>query len=71
MGDEAKRGVKPLYCPRCGAELLAELLVFEDEVEPEAVLFIDCPRGDFHTAVTENDILEVAATEVMARLRQP
>jgi hypothetical protein len=47
-----------LHCPRCGSGLSTELLVFEAEAGQETVLFIDCPRGDYHVAATEKDVLE-------------
>ena len=72
IANEPTSGALPLYCPTCGAELVTELLILEEEEEEagqEALLLLDCLTGDFHLAVTEKDILEVAATEVMMRLR--
>lgn len=60
----------PLACPHCGTELSAELLVLDDEAEQEAVLLLDCPTGDFHLAVTEEDVRNAVAEEVTARLRR-
>lgn len=67
--DETASGAAPLHCPTCGTDLFAELLVIEDEAGQEAVLVLDCPTGDLHLAITEADVRNVMAKEVMARLR--
>ena len=67
--EERARHEKPLCCPKCGSGLSTELLVVEDEVGRETVLFIDCPRGDYHGAMTEKDVVKAITQKVMERLR--
>ena len=66
---ERARGEKPLFCPKCDSELSIELLVVEDEAEHETLLCLDCPRGDYHAAVTHKDVAEAITQKVMALLR--
>lgn len=68
--EERARGEKPLYCcPKCGSELFVKALVIEDEAGQETVLCLDCPRGDFHTAITQKDVNEAITQKVMELLR--
>jgi len=41
----------------------------EDEDEPETLLLLDCPRGDFRATLTHDDVLTMLSAEVRKRLR--
>ena len=65
--DEAGyRGIP--RCPRCGSLLGVRLLALPDEDEPETLLLFDCPRGDFHSTVTHQDIITVLTAAVREQL---
>ena len=58
-------------CPRCGRPLEVSLLevAADDGDEPETLVLLDCPNGDFRGTVTRERLLERFTAEVMARLR--
>lgn len=60
--------IEPARCPRCGAVLHASLLELEDEDGSETLLLFDCPNGDFHTTVTQGDVVALLAATVRQRL---
>lgn len=41
----------------------------EEDGEGEPLLLLDCPRGDFHTAVTRQDFAAAVTAAVVERLR--
>ena len=59
-----------VLCPVCGKHLEFGLLeITEDDGEVVRLLTYDCPNGDFHGAMREKEFLELAAKEVVRRLR--
>ena len=40
----------------------------DDGDEGETLLLLDCPQGDFHAAVTYEDVVAALTTEVRERL---
>jgi hypothetical protein len=71
MNDEtATQGDKELPCPVCGTASNVERLIIEDEHDREEVYTFDCPTGDFRRAATRTQLLEAAASGVVASVRQ-
>ena len=59
-----------LCCPECGNVLEIRLVEVrdEDDEDGELLLLLDCPKGDFHNALTYQDLAAALAAEVMGRL---
>lgn len=70
-GSDGHVRIDDLRCPRCGRALAISLLevAADDGDEPEALVLLDCPSGDFHGTVTRNVALEFITAEVVRRLR--
>ena len=59
-----------VLCPVCSKPLEFGLLeITEDDGEVVRLLTYDCPNGDFQGAMSEAEFLELAAKEVVRRLR--
>lgn len=61
---------EPLRCPECASLLDVRLVEVKDEAEDEGelLLLLDCPRNDFHTALTHQKLATVLGAEVTKRL---
>jgi hypothetical protein len=59
-----------LACPRCSAQLVVDTLKIDDEEagQTELLLLFDCPTGDYHSAIRQQDVVEMITEEVMRRL---
>ena len=71
MDDEtATRDNKVLPCPVCGSALNVEWLEVDDEQGHDEVFVFGCPKSDFHRAATRAQLLEVAASALVATVRK-
>jgi hypothetical protein len=58
------------HCPVCGSTLLGERIdAHEDDGSPCVVYVFDCPNGDLHLAITEDEVIELMHDLVWERLR--
>ncbi len=57
-------------CPTCDGVLGLDLVEVRDEADGdgELLVLLDCPRGDFHAALTHRDLAGAAADAVIKRL---
>ena len=70
MSGKTARIAAPLRCPKCSNVLVVGQLMAEDKCCSETIFLMDCPRGDFHIAVTDKEVVAVVASIVMEHLNR-